>query len=907
MKRGASKMRMKELTAGMGTGRAWLLFNPPGGLFAVSLALALWSVFFARAAAPPAGQACDLTGDLLPAGAVARLGSTRLSQPEVVCMTFAPDGRVLATVDDLGTVRSWEVATGKLRWRAETVRFQGRAANWSLLCFSPDGKLLALAAQENGVRVWSVADGRERRLAVPLRPSVVRFSPDGRQLAIGLHRHRLYVWDVKAQGAPVPLGDVEGTSILAYDRGGKELITIGVKSAKELECAVWSLPGGKLARRHGVPWDSHFAPHLAADGRFLAIPDNDGTRIRLYDPATGKLLRRTGDQANWPRGLAFAADGSAMTATSKDGMASVWGTQTGKLLQRFQGLPGVIRLMALSPDGKVLALAGRGGSGDEVIRFWDLSVPLPRLTAGDWGHGHGPLTVAFAADGKTVFTASREPKNRTPALDGVGWSLRRWEPSTGRQLAVMQEYTGGEVRWTKFSPDGRQLAVVTHEGTLRLWSTESARELRRWKVPTRDFGWVDTAGKVVQRFPQAALGVLAFGANGKEVLATHGAAIHRWDVSTGKPLETFQGWEKRKDEQPGLAARRWLSDGWVVPLPDGETLLLVSSDRNSTHLLLGSLRSGRTLREWAPQPRRFHFVAAVSPDGRALAMPHSDPNKAKVILLVEVASGRQRAELVGAPPYIEELAFSPDGRLLACGCGWSDNIVRVWDLAQEGKLHFLKGHEGSVTSLAFSPDGRLLASAGRETSALLWDVHRLTIGRALPQGKVAPVELEQCWRDLCGSDATRAYAAIRRLARSSRQSVPLLGERLRSLPPTDARHVGQLIAQLDDEVFAQREQASEMLTRLGDAAEPALRQAARSGPSLEARRRAERVLTALENPDRPASPRLIALRALEVLEMAADTEARKLIDNLSRATVSDEVLRAAADTARRLQKRRSDP
>jgi WD40 repeat protein len=96
--------------------------------------------------------------------------------------------------------------------------------------------------------------------------------------------------------------------------------------------------------------------------------------------------------------------------------------------------------------------------------------------------------------------------------------------------------------------------------------------------------------------------------------------------------------------------------------------------------------------------------------------------------LWDVATGQPHGPpLTGHTEVVNEVAFSPDGRLLATTSG--DQTARLWDVAT-GKPHGppLTGHTSSVWGVAFSPDGRLLATTSGDHTVRLWhpDFHSWT-------------------------------------------------------------------------------------------------------------------------------------------------------------------------------------
>ena len=610
---------------------------------------------------------------------------------------FSHDNQFIATSNSDGVVKIWE--TQDLQCQAEIDHRKNVKATsgcFDYLHFSHDNEYLAASSIDmpNVVYAWQ-QNTDEPFTYFPIDIDIedmrghnfpICFSPKENLLAYvsaGTPDYTLTISDIETGEHIARLNCLAPLTYqgLVFSPCGQYLATVNL----DKHVFVWDVYKGTL-ETEPITYhpDARLIPTYTPDDT-LRIAEIRNNKVVIWDAnqnekndTLSRQKRRTdhflsGHQEH------FSSNGAYIATIQSRSDLCVWtiGTPSSKISSPADHKP-VTHSVTISPNGKTV-VSGHGFGMYQV--FWNVAqrqkeqiFPTQKIQA-------QRLTLT-----QNLTEEERQQWYRISVLSPCGerlalrdlprGSVEIWDITSETLITELCD-SKGFGREIRFSPTGENFIGAAPKGDIGVWDTESGEKIRTLPGDNR---MILTA---------------AFHPNGRQLAAApKGSAGKLWDIDNGEQIGVFP-----------------------TELPEDTSLYRGNPEQIHQYIQTYKKRKGSSRYKCIP------YKLAFSPCGTIIACGIQDK------IQLRDAATFETCMLILLPETCRRpfaLTFSPCGKYLVSGSWWRKGLekvsIRIWEIATGKNIHTFWGHTTDVQDLAFTPDGKLLASGSYDGTILLWDM-----------------------------------------------------------------------------------------------------------------------------------------------------------------------------------------
>ena len=585
------------------------------------------------------------------------------------------DGKLLASGSMDGTVKIWEVRTGRL------IRtLVGHKNGVRAVIFHPDGKQLVSGGGDRVVKVWDLVVGeQEQTLVGPSQPvATLTVNGSGSQIAAGSEDGKVYVWNTETGELLRSIAaHTNGALGIAFTPHGR-LLSGGADNTVK----IWS-EGETPLKTIGGHGSAVTSVAINPEGDQVASACEDG-KVRAMSIETGKILWTAEGHQQPVQSVSYTTDGKAVVSGSWDNTVRYWSADSGHSLGNID-TGETLGFVGSVPDGRVLS-----GGGDNCVTLWTAD---------------GGLVKRFEGQGSWVYSvASNVDYIATGSADG---GLRLWDRAEGRMLRVYDGHTAA-VTSAAISGDGQWLVSGSGDSRVSVWDLVSGERLNTFQdheawvysvAVSPDGKWLASgsadettvvrnlaSGKIVHTLESQSgeITSVAITPDGTTLITASGdETLKTWDLGTGAEGKILKG-----------------HTGWVFQIAvttNGRQAVSVSEDKTAR---VWDLATG------AQRHRIDLGVAgvsvAISDDGKSAIAGAMDGR----LIRLDLVSGEILGTTRGHTSRVTGMSLSPDGKTLYTA-SW-DGSVKVRSPEGRERASLISFRTGDW--LASTPEGHFVSS-----------------------------------------------------------------------------------------------------------------------------------------------------------------------------------------------------
>lgn len=579
-------------------------------------------------------------------------------------LEFSPNGKYLGYANTSGVIKVWDANNGNLAGSYSDFNFKNKKyknirsiPGMAMVHFSKDSQKVYWNSWAFVFERWNIGLWKrdwEHRFGKRFVSLVI---DSDESIVAGISVNDIEIYDMKSWKKIRRIkAHKKLITRLAITKDAKYIISV----SKDRITKIWEVKTGRLVRSHKKPYRTIA---VSPDRKTYAATTNKGN-IDIYEILGKKPLKTIKNKEGYISDMVYSKNGYRLYVSKSNGYVEVWNINEASKVKTIDvrkkwpyakpyQSPSLWKI-AIHPDQKTLAT----GSMKGVVQLWDVESGKPLRVIK--GHNSSVGSVKYSPDGKMIASVSTD------------YTVRIWNAKDGGFIRYMDLYT--PVNSVAFSPDSGSLAVGGNSRRVFLYDTKT------WKIPVQLLGHSGKISRIVYR------------PDGKQIATMDtNKTIKIWNPENGKELFTFKspfyllniayspngknlaaaGKGKKVIILDSATGKQTASLSirpnvfWISYSPDGQNIALGCTDNNI--YLLDLTKKGKIIKILRGHKRSLAPVI-YSKDGKYLYSSSWDGS----LIVWDVKTGKAvvKKELFYSTLY--ELSLSPDGKRMAFGSGTGD-------------------------------------------------------------------------------------------------------------------------------------------------------------------------------------------------------------------------------------------